>query len=147
MVQRAMELITNNERETGFEAQKLAKSLKKGDILCFTGDLGAGKTVFAREIIRFLMKNDQEEVPSPTFTLVQAYDTSEFPVFHYDLYRLEDPEEIYELGWEDSLASGVCLIEWPSRAGGLIPKPHKAISIELVENRPEARKITIKDIS
>lgn len=147
MMRCAMQIITNNEQETGFEAQKLAKTLKNGDVLCLSGDLGAGKTVFAREIIRFLIQNEAQEVPSPTFTLVQTYETPQFPVFHYDLYRLETPEDIYELGWEDSLASGVCIIEWPSRADGLIPKPYKMVQLEMVENCPEARKITVKDIT
>lgn len=143
----AMAIIAKNEKETGLEAQKLAKNLKKGDVLCIFGELGAGKTVFSREIVRFLIKNPSEEVPSPTFTLVQSYEAPDFLVFHYDLYRLEDPEEVFELGWEDSLASGVCLIEWPERAGSLIPKRRIEVHIEPVENQPEARKITIKDNS
>lgn len=95
-----------------------------GDVLCLFGDLGAGKTSFARAFIRALTTPDQE-VPSPTFTLVQVYETAESPdplaIWHADLYRLSDSEEIFELGLDDAFADALVLIEWPQRALEFLP--------------------------
>ena len=101
---------TQCEDETENIAQKLAKNLQKGSSLCLFGDLGAGKTVFSREMIRFLTKKYDLDVPSPTFTLVQAYEADICEIFHFDLYRLNDPDEVFELGWEDALAEGISII-------------------------------------
>lgn len=103
------------------ETQKLAKRvgalLHPGDILTLDGPLGAGKTAFARALIQGLIGQDQE-VPSPTFTLVQTYDIRDLTLWHFDLYRLEHPEEIWELGFEE-VSGGIALIEWPQRACAL----------------------------
>ena len=95
----------------------LAGSLQPGDALCLTGPLGAGKSTLARALIRALTTPD-EEVPSPTFTLVQFYETAAFPLAHFDLYRLSDPDEVYEIGLDEALDGGVALIEWPQRLEG-----------------------------
>jgi len=90
-------------------AARLAPLLKAGDVVALQGGLGAGKTTFARGLISALMGQDTD-VPSPTYTLVQTYMAGDLAIWHFDLYRLETPEEIVELGWDDTV-SGVALIE------------------------------------
>ncbi len=101
-------------------AVALAKLLRPGDVVALRGDLGTGKTTLARALIRALTETD-EEVPSPTFTLVQTYAAADFEIWHFDLYRLEKPEDAVELGIEDAMAEGVTLIEWPERLGSWLP--------------------------
>ena len=112
------------ESELGILASRIATACGPGDVLCLFGDLGAGKTSFARAFIRALTTPDQE-VPSPTFTLAQTYDVGEsldsLTVWHVDLYRLSDAEEIWELGLEDVICESIILIEWPERALELLP--------------------------
>jgi tRNA threonylcarbamoyladenosine biosynthesis protein TsaE len=102
-------------------ARRLAEAARPGDILALTGALGLGKTEFARAFIRTLSGPD-EEVPSPTFTLVQLYEGRAGMIWHFDLYRLARPEDVWELGFEDALAGGILLIEWPDRLGPLLPR-------------------------
>lgn len=99
-----------DEAATAALAQLLAPLLRQGDVLALQGDLGAGKTTFARALINAL-EGPVEEVPSPTFTLVQTYQRGELEIWHFDLYRLEDPEEAWELGIEEAFSEGVSLIE------------------------------------
>lgn len=108
--------------------QKLAPCLKAGDTLLLHGDLGAGKSDFCRSVIRALTTIDQE-VPSPTFTLVQSYEGSSGPIHHYDLYRIEDPEELFELNIEESFTDAITLIEWPDRLGHMMPRDPLRITI------------------
>jgi tRNA threonylcarbamoyladenosine biosynthesis protein TsaE len=96
----------------------LAPLLRRGDVVYLGGGLGMGKSTLARGLIRALTHPDQD-VPSPTFTLVQGYETPDFELLHLDLYRIEDPEETLELGLDEALADGVLLIEWPQRLGHL----------------------------
>ncbi|WP_308910652.1 tRNA (adenosine(37)-N6)-threonylcarbamoyltransferase complex ATPase subunit type 1 TsaE [Pseudokordiimonas caeni] len=97
-------------------ARRLAGLVGAGDLIALAGDLGAGKSTFARALVRALLKDDEAEVPSPTFTLVQGYEPEGAPtVYHADLYRLKDPEEIYDLGLEDARDEALLLIEWPDR--------------------------------
>lgn len=107
---------------TGRLAGRLALALAPGDIVALVGDLGAGKTELARAIIRALTGDPEAEVPSPTFTLVQTYDTLEATVWHFDLYRLETPDEALELGLEEAFEDGISLIEWPDRLGAWLPR-------------------------
>lgn len=100
-------------------AAELATVALPGDVLALHGDLGTGKTVFARAFIR--ARGGSGEVPSPTFTLVQSYDLPDGLIYHFDLYRIEHPEEIEELGMEEALTDGICLVEWPERMGSLLP--------------------------
>lgn len=109
-------------------AAALAHLLRAGDLVALEGDLGAGKTAFARALIRELTKGD-EEVPSPTFTLVQTYEAAEFDIWHFDLYRMKKPEDAFELGIEDALAEGVTLIEWPDRLGPWLPRDRLTVAI------------------
>jgi len=101
-------------------AAALAPLLRPGDVLALRGELGTGKTTLARALIRALTDSD-EDVPSPTFTLVQTYAAPAFEVWHFDLYRLEKPEDAFELGIEDAMAEAVTLIEWPERLGSWLP--------------------------
>jgi len=96
-------------------AARIAGVAEPGDVLALEGPLGAGKTVFARGFIRALT-TPTEEVPSPTFTLVQVYEGPACPIHHFDLYRIESADELYELGIEEAFAEGITLIEWPERA-------------------------------
>src|SRR5690606_16145374 len=111
-------LTLDDERATGQLAEDLAAALAPGDCLALSGDLGAGKSTLARALIRALANDPALEVPSPTFTLVQTYALPRFSVSHFDLYRLEDPEEIDELGLDELMEAGAALIEWPERAAG-----------------------------
>lgn len=122
---------TVSERETVEVAAQFARTLKPGDSVALQGDLGAGKSVFCRAVIRTLCDDPDLLVPSPTFPLVQTYDApGDVTLWHFDLYRLEDPAEIFELGWEEALAGGISLIEWPERAGDYLPGERYHISLK-----------------
>lgn len=110
-------------------AARLATLLKRDDALLLQGDLGAGKTAFARALIQAL--GVQGEIPSPTFTLVQSYETPTFPVYHFDLYRLKTPEEIEEIGFDEALSDGVALVEWPEKAASYMPREALRLVFEL----------------
>ena len=124
----------------------LAGLTRTGDVIALSGDLGAGKTVFAKAFVRALTNKD-EDVPSPTFTLVQMYDGhrdgEDLTIWHFDLYRLKTAEEIYETGFEEALSDGVSLIEWPERAENLLPRNRLIIHLEAPAAQPDKRNITI----
>ena len=107
--------------------KSLAPVLRAGDIILLRGGLGAGKTSLARGIITSILGDI--DVPSPTYTLVQTYETSRFEFWHFDLYRLENPSDIWELGIEDAFGNGVCLIEWPMRIESLLSGHELCINI------------------
>lgn len=109
-----------DEAETRALAAALAAMLEPGDLVTLSGDLGAGKTTFARALIRHLAGDETIEVPSPTFTLMQSYDLPRFPLVHADLYRLNGPSELGELGVDEVAESAVILLEWPDRAGDIL---------------------------
>lgn len=138
-----MNHISISEKETIDFACQIAMHVKKGDIIALYGTLGAGKTAFCRGFIQSICGADQE-VPSPTFTLLQTYEGENFPIYHFDMYRLKTNEEAYELGIEDAFSDGVCLIEWPEKIGGLLPKKHIAITFEIQPN--QSRLITVKEL-
>jgi tRNA threonylcarbamoyladenosine biosynthesis protein TsaE len=139
-----MEFESGSEEETARFAASLAPQLRQGDTLLLHGNLGTGKTVFARALIRALSGDETLEVPSPTFTLVQTYDTPLGALWHFDLYRLEKGEEIYELGWEEALSGGLMLVEWPERLGGLVPPSRLDIHLSPVKNKAGSRLIQVK---
>lgn len=112
-----------NEADTCAVAAELSEHLKVGDIVALDGTLGAGKTAFARALINAL-PGTAEDVPSPTFTLVQTYQRGDAEIWHFDLYRLDDPEDAFELGIEDAFADAISLIEWPDKLGPYLPGRH-----------------------
>ena len=116
-------------------AQKLAPLLHPKDIILLRGDLGLGKTTLTRAIIHEIGLKD-EEVPSPTFTLLQTYDTKCGPLYHFDFYRIRKPEEIYELGIEDAYSYGITLIEWGEKMGPLEPIK-RALIIDMSMDKEE----------
>lgn len=117
-----------SEAETAALGRRVAALLRPGDTVTFAGPLGAGKTVLARGMIRRFLPD--EEVPSPTFTLIQTYETARFPIWHVDLYRLKSPSEVRELGLDEALERGVLLIEWPDRMGATLPADRLDIILE-----------------
>ncbi|PHP28295.1 tRNA (adenosine(37)-N6)-threonylcarbamoyltransferase complex ATPase subunit type 1 TsaE [Limimaricola cinnabarinus] len=121
-------------------ARALAPHLRAGDTLLLSGQIGAGKSFFARALIRARTGNPDEEVPSPTFTLVQSYEAPGAEIWHCDLYRLGDPFELVELGLEEALGRAICLIEWPDRMGDMAPP--EALSLGF-EARPDTHMLTM----
>ena len=121
-------------------AVRLAAVARAGDRILLEGPLGAGKTAFARAFLRAAADDPAMEVPSPSFTLVQIYDTKIGPVFHYDLWRLDGAGALAELDWEDAL-DGVVLVEWPDRLGSL--RPEDALTVVLRLGEGEAREATL----
>lgn len=126
-----------DEAATARLAGKIARLARTGDVIALSGDLGAGKTAFARGFLRAL--GVEEDVPSPTFTLVQSYPVDAGTVYHFDLYRIEAAEEIYEIGVEDAFADGISLIEWPDRLGPLMPEDRLDIAFAIVPAGRRAR--------
>jgi tRNA threonylcarbamoyl adenosine modification protein YjeE len=122
----------------------IAAALDPGDLVTLSGDLGAGKTTFARALIRHLAENPDIPVPSPTFTLMQTYDLQQFPVVHADLYRLEGPGELAELGFDDLPKNAVVLLEWPDRAAGFLPPDRLDVAFTLAPLAgPEHRNVRV----
>lgn len=124
--------------ETISFAHKIASHLHLCDVILLRGELGVGKSVFARAIIQALC-GQETEVPSPTFTLVQTYQAPDFILWHFDLYRLKHPDEVYELGIEEAYAHGVSLIEWPECLGNFLPKDY--VEIEFTHGSHENERI------
>ncbi len=130
-----------NEDETRALAGRLAGLVRTGDAITLTGDLGTGKTAFSRAFIN-ARTAQEEDVPSPTFTLVQVYDTQP-EIWHFDLYRIEVQGDILELGWEEARRHAVILVEWPERLGSLLPRDRLEIKISFDPDSENARYIHI----
>ena len=116
----------------------IAARLRPGEAVCLSGPLGAGKSTMARALVRALTRRD-EEVPSPTFTLVQFYEGPRLRVAHFDLYRLSNPDEAYEIGLDEALEDGAAVIEWPERLGGRLPEHRLDIDIAISGEGRSAR--------
>jgi tRNA threonylcarbamoyladenosine biosynthesis protein TsaE len=129
-----------DETATAALAARIAAAAAPADIIALKGDLGTGKTTFARAFIRAC--GNQDEVPSPTFTLVQVYDAGPTAIWHFDLYRIRSPEDAWELGIEDAFITGISLIEWPERLGPLLPDPRLELGFAFGDE-PGARRIAI----
>ncbi len=115
------DLALADEAATAAFAACIAPRLGAGDVLLLSGPIGAGKSTFARALIRARLGNPAEEVPSPTFTLVQTYDAGAVEIWHCDLFRLGGPDEAVELGLEEAFERAICLVEWPERLAGEAP--------------------------
>ena len=129
-----------NELETGILASQLADVSVTGDVIGLIGDLGMGKTAFARAFIN--ARVGDVEVPSPTFTIVQVYEFSDINVYHFDLYRIEETEELFELGIEDAFTDGISLIEWPDRMDTYLPSDRLDIIFSSVSSE-NTRQVTL----
>ena len=112
--------LSKTEEDTALLGKRLAQIAQTGDIFALFGTLGMGKSVLSRAFIQNYM--GEIDVPSPTFTLLQTYEAPDFEIYHFDLYRLKHPDEIFEIGMEEAMYGGVCLIEWPEKMGGYLPK-------------------------
>jgi len=134
-----IDLILADEAATVALGRALAPLLAIGDFVTLTGDLGAGKTALARAIVRTRMGREDEDVPSPTFTLIQTYDAPDLLITHADLYRLDDPSELRELGLGEALDEGAVLMEWPDRMDRL-PSSRLDIVLTLVAGEGGARR-------
>lgn len=119
----------------------LAAQLRPGDVVALEGGLGAGKTTLARAILRAASGAPALIVPSPTFTLVEVYDTPRGIFWHFDLYRLETPEQVFELGWEEARAGGIALVEWADRLGPLLPRERLTVTLSV---EGDGRRATIE---
>ncbi len=120
---------SNSPEETGNIGKNLAESVKAGTVICLNGDLGVGKTVFTKGFAKGL--GITEPVVSPTFTIMQSYTEGKMPLYHFDVYRIDDPSEMDEIGYEDCFfGQGVSLVEWSERILELIPASHIEINIK-----------------
>lgn len=129
MARRSHDIFLRTEAATEKLAVRLAKVAHPGDCFLLSGDIGAGKSTFARAFIRARLDNPGEEVPSPTFTLVQTYPHGDGDIWHCDLYRTTAPEEALELGLEEAFTSAICLVEWPENLGPYAPEDPIILSL------------------
>lgn len=137
-----MEFITRSPQETERLGAALAKYLLPGDVLAYTGDLGAGKTAFTRGLAAGL--GITERVTSPTYTVVNEYLSGRLPLFHFDMYRLHSADELFDIGWEDYLTrGGVCAVEWSENVEEALEDPIR-VELRKVNDDPEQRVISIE---
>ena len=125
----------HNEEATAALAARIAEWVRPGDLIALSGDLGAAKTTFARALIRRLTGDPELEAPSPTFTLMQVYEAPAYQIVHADLYRIKQPEELFNLGWEEATEGALTLVEWPERGGDLINPERLEIAFALDASR------------
>jgi tRNA threonylcarbamoyladenosine biosynthesis protein TsaE len=126
-------MILTDEAATARLGEAIARLLQAGETVCLSGPLGAGKSTLARALIRALTRTD-EDVPSPTFTLVQFYEGPRLKIAHFDLYRLSSPDEAYEIGLDEALDDGAAVIEWPERLEGRLPADRLDVEIALADS-------------
>lgn len=127
-----------DERATAALAREIAGLVGADDLVTLSGDLGAGKTTFVRALLRVLVGDPNLEVPSPTFTLMQVYPAPAFPIVHADLYRIERPEDLAEIGWEEAAEGALVLVEWPERAGASLASDRLDIAFRLDPQKKSA---------
>ncbi|TDK44463.1 tRNA (adenosine(37)-N6)-threonylcarbamoyltransferase complex ATPase subunit type 1 TsaE [Antarcticimicrobium luteum] len=142
MIRPPLSLTLTSPDATARLAGGLGALLRPGDCLLLDGPIGAGKTHFARALIQSLLQMP-EDVPSPTFTLVQTYDTRAGELWHADLYRLSAPGEIEELGLTEAMETAICLIEWPDRLGPLTPPDALHLTFATTEGAEDTRHLTL----
>ncbi|MFD2598413.1 tRNA (adenosine(37)-N6)-threonylcarbamoyltransferase complex ATPase subunit type 1 TsaE [Sphingobacterium corticis] len=135
-----MEYLVENLSELGRTADEIVEQIRKDRVILFYGDMGAGKTTLIKEICRALGVSDNTS--SPTFSIVNEYDSENGSIYHFDFYRLRDEQEAFDLGYEEYLYSGnYCFIEWPDKISNLLPTNYRSIRIEI--RAPESRNITL----
>lgn len=132
-----------DEAATILAATRLAGEVRAGDLVTLGGDLGAGKTTFARALIRTVLADPEAEVPSPTYTLLQTYEGPRFNIVHADLYRIADPAELAELGWEDAAENALVLVEWAERAGEVLAADRLEVHLATTGPSGAGRRLTI----
>lgn len=134
-------IISKSPSQTIDLAEKIAAKLKKGDIIVLSGELGAGKTKFTEGILTYF--GLQNEISSPTFTIVNEYNASKFDIYHFDLYRLADLDEFYAIGGDEYFSKGICIIEWGELIKDILPKNYIEIDIKKDEDDENKRILTI----
>lgn len=136
---------TNSVEETYKVGYAMGEKAGPGEVIALIGDLGVGKTVFTQGFAAGL--GVAEPVNSPTFTILQIYEDGRIPLYHFDVYRIEDPEEMFEVGFDDYLyGQGVCLIEWANIVEEILPEHRKVVTIEKqLDKGTDARKITVTE--
>ncbi|MBR0351526.1 MAG: tRNA (adenosine(37)-N6)-threonylcarbamoyltransferase complex ATPase subunit type 1 TsaE [Clostridia bacterium] len=134
---------TNNEIETKQFAKEFASKLKKGDVIVLTGELGSGKTKFTEGVLEFF--NLQDEISSPTFTIVNEYNTPTVPIYHFDVYRLEDVDEFLAIGGEEYFDKGICIIEWGEMIKDVLPKKYIHITFSKDDQDENIRELIIEE--
>lgn len=136
-------IILNSEKETIEFGEKIAAHLKKGDIIILIGDLGSGKTKLTEGILTYF--GLQDEISSPTFTIVNEYETEKFPIYHFDVYRLEDEDEFLAIGGEEYFEKGVSIIEWGEMIENILPQNYTKITFSKDVNDENKRIIEIEE--
>lgn len=139
---KTIQLTLKNEKETLAFGEKLASLLKPSDIIVLTGDLGAGKTKFVQGILKYF--NLENEISSPTFTIVNEYNSPDTNIYHFDVYRLADVDEFYAIGGEEYFSKGICIIEWGEIIENILPKDYYKISINKSLDDENIREIIIE---
>ena len=140
-----MDYVSHSEAETEAMGRRLAAVLAPGAVVAYRGDLGMGKTAFTRGLARGL--GYEGRVTSPTFTIVNEYEGKGPPLFHFDMYRLEGAEELFDIGWEDYLdRGGVCAVEWSERAEEALPPEKIVVTISRCPENPDWRTIAVEGV-
>ena len=137
-------IILNSEKETIELGKKIAENLKIGDVIVLTGELGSGKTKLTEGILTYF--GLQDEISSPTFTIVNEYQTENFPIYHFDVYRLEDSDEFLSIGGDEYFEKGVCIIEWGEQIEDVLPQNYTKITFSRDVENENKRIVLIENI-
>lgn len=136
------QFISKCEQDTIEFASKVAAKLQKRDIVILCGELGSGKTKFVQGVLKYF--GLESEISSPTFTIVNEYDTSNIPIYHFDVYRLEDTDEFYAMGGEEYFENGICLIEWGEKLTAILPPDYIKITFHKDLENEDFRRLDIE---
>lgn len=137
-------IVSNSEKETKSIGKKFAENLKKGDVVVLTGDLGSGKTKFTEGVLQYF--GLENEISSPTFTIVNEYVKNDVNIYHFDVYRLEDEDEFYAIGGDEYFYKGICLIEWGEMIKNVLPKNYIHITFSRNLDDEDKREIKIERV-
>ena len=141
---KSIDILSTSSNQTMNIAKTLAKYLSKGDTVVLTGELGSGKTKFTEGFLAYY--GLEEEISSPTFTIVNEYDAEKFKIFHFDLYRLEDVDEFYAIGGDEYLQNGLCIFEWGEMIEEILPSEYIKITFSRDNKNADFRKLKIEEI-